>query len=100
MEPGLVRLRLAADGAPFQQRFVPGEGQQPQLKGGLYQGPGLFQGVQGVEAVEQQGEQLPALLPLLGGGLGDLRKIGGQGQQVQVLAHRPELLLGVGLAEG
>ena len=100
MQPGPEGLRRATDRAGVQQRLISGEAEQPELKDRLHQGPGLFQGVQRVEAVEQQGEQLRAGLSLLGGGLRHLGKIGGQGQGLQVLAHRPELFQGVGLGEG
>ena len=100
VEPGPRRLLGAADGATLQHGGIAGEAEEFQLKGRLHQGPGFLQGVQGVEGVEEEGEQLRRSLPLLGGGLGDLGKVGGQGQVLQVLAHRPELLQRVCLGEG
>lgn len=75
VQPGPEGLRRATDRAGVQQRLISGEAEQPELKDRLHQGPGLFQGVQRVEAVEQQGEQLRAGLSLLGGGLRHLGKI-------------------------
>ena len=69
VEPGPRRLLGAADGAALQHGGIAGEAEEFQLKGRLHQGPGFLQGVQGVEGVEEEGEQLRRSLPLLGGGL-------------------------------
>ena len=101
LKAGVLRLGHAADGAGVQQRLIPDEGEELELKDRLDQRQGLVQPVQRVRgALREEGEDGGIGLLLPHHSLQHLGKIGAKGHLLHVGAHAPEELQRLGLVEG
>ena len=94
---GVLGRLPAAHGAGVRHGLVPGQGHGAPLEGGLDLPEWHIHGVQGVEAVKDEGEKLRLALPLLAQRLDDLGKVAAQGELVKVPPHTAKLPLGQGL---
>ncbi len=90
MEAWLLWGGTAAHRTGVQQGLIPRQTHGPQLEGRLHQPQGPVQPIQGVEAVQQQGEQLRTGQPLHHQQLRHLGKITAKGKFLQILPHPAE----------
>ena len=97
VDAGVLGRLPAAYGAGVRHGLVPGQGHGAPLEGGLDLPEWHIHGVQGVEAVKDEGEKLRLALPLLAQRLNDLGKVTAQGELVKIPPHAVKLPLGQGL---
>ena len=93
VQHGIFRLGRAAQGAAIGHGFIARQGHQPELERGLHQLRRLFQGAEGIQGVEQQGQHVAAAA--VGHRLRQLGEVGRQAQGRQVLPQAVEQLDGV-----
>ena len=92
VQQGLLRVRPAAVGAAVRQGLISRQAQQLDLKGGFHQRRGLAQSGEGVQSVQQMGQQCPGGDLRRRDGLRQLREVAAQGQCLQIRPQAVEQL--------